>query len=286
MFANNGTEKTPKARRNHFITQLVLNYVPQLVGGAISLIGSKSIQSPIAPQPPEAPSREVGPKAEVTRILNTSEIVVSDEILDKIVEKFPTMQDIPRAGLSIEDRVINYAKALQIKENIANVMDENANAPVELEGVIAAVQQQDNQKFKEAWLQIRREQVEFYDTNNDGLVSEEEYIAVLRKANNENSAVTDAMAELLFTMLNRNNSDNVLDATELATEIFAAARMDSITGGLIEPNDANKMKNALSALKENLLRNNKNDNIFDNPDFETLYLNILGAYKALTDDNQ
>lgn len=215
--------------------------------------GSSSVENTEeVKETPEQSSTEI--EKEVKDILAKNNITVSDSNLQAIIKKYPTMKTIQTGGLSVEQRVINYAKGLEGSQRFENIATGAVNntsnlETIQLDSVKQAMDKGSQTDFNNAYLQYAQEQIEVYDTDNDGQISYEEFSAE-EKANagdlyNENGT------KAVFNTIDQNN-DNSIDKTEMASMIWAISKIndgnDKKSANDITPDEIETVTNALSTI--------------------------------------
>ena len=279
------------------LSQMVLNYAPQIlgnfIGGVTSAVqASRAQKAETANQAEADAAAEAKAKAEaeakaeqvtlnkndirnkVINILNSHKIVASDETIEEITNKYSTMQAIQVGNLSVEDRVVNLARGLESQrqfelisttittneymlglqedliesginsEEIVNNMlkagvitQEEADSyiqalnfkptetpePIVLDAVNEALEAGSQEQFNNAYLQYAREQIETYDTNNDGVVQFEEF----EKEEKENAGelYDELSTKAIFNTIDQNGDDKI-DTTEMASLIWATSKIN------------------------------------------------------------
>lgn len=289
------------------LSQMVLNYAPQILGNFIGGVTS-AVQASKAQKAETAAQAEAEAKAkadaeakikaeseakaeQVTKeeqatlnkndirnkvidILNSHKIVASDETIEEITNKYPTMQAIQVGNLSVEDRVVNLARGLESQrqfelisttittneymlglqedliksginsEEIVNNMlkagtitQEEADSyiqalnfkpaetpePIVLDAVNEALEAGSQEQFNNAYLQYAREQIETYDTNDDGFVQFDEFEKVEKEKAGE--LYDELSTKAIFDTINQNGDDKI-DATEMASLIWATSKIN------------------------------------------------------------
>ena len=164
---------------------------------------------------------------EVNDILTKNSLTVSINTLKAIIEKYPTMKAIQTGGLSVEQRVINYAKGLEYDK----VMDSFVNAKLDktTSNEIYTIEQgtgnDEVTKVKNGFLQSAQEQIELYDNQiADGKINFTEFFnkelagAQISADELSEEKYNEAMAtsNALFKALDVND-DSYLDKEEMAS---------------------------------------------------------------------
>ena len=163
----------------------------------------------------------------VKDILSRNNLTVSENTLKAIVEKYPTMKAIQTGGLSVEQRVINYAKGLEYDK----VMDSFVNAKLdrtssnEIYTIEQGTGNDEVTKVKNGFLQSAQEQIELYDNKvADGKINFTEFFnkeladAQISADELSEEKYNEAMAtsNALFKALDVND-DSYLDKEEMAS---------------------------------------------------------------------
>ena len=238
------------------LTQNAWNQIKNIVNAKLGIgsgdVNTKGTESPVDENP--TPETETDEQA-VTRILSEAGIEVDANTLAQVVQKYPTMQAIETAGLTLEERVVNYAKGLkgqQATQNMAlNSLDEKAEklAPIQLTEVQEALNAGSQEDFNNAYIQYGQAQIETYDTNNNGKVELNEYLSVEQSSSGEN--YIESSAKAVFEFLDQNNN-NTLDVEEMAALAWATSKINDTDNNKsafdITQDEVAKVNNALTTI--------------------------------------
>lgn len=182
----------------------------------------------------------------VTKILNDAKIQVDNEILEAIVLKYPTMKAIPSVNLTIEQRVINYAKGLKASKNLEALSLGSNSETIKLEEVQKALDARSTEDFNNAYLQYGREKIEVYDTNDDGKIELSEYIEEEKR--NSGELFDEKATTAIFNTLDINNN-GLIEQDEMAALTWATSKFnDTETSKSAFDITAKEMENLNTAL--------------------------------------
>lgn len=139
----------------------IKNLVNEKLGKQAVVAEDISISEEIAEQ-----SKEETPEEAVVRILNERKVNVDETTIKLVVAKYPTMKEISTAGLTIEDRVVNYAKGLQFDRfGYESALGKDG----EYDSDCSKAKTLD--ELKTSYKQFGAEYVEIYDKDNDGKIN-------------------------------------------------------------------------------------------------------------------
>ena len=129
--------------------------------------------------PEKKPEDTAQLKKEVEDILSKAEYKVSDEILDEVVKKYATMKQFNSGKISLENRVVNYAKALSNYGKAEQSWGQgNTGAAYNITGVKEAKAEGNMKKYLAAYNNAADEYIELHDDKTgDGRIGFTEYIA-------------------------------------------------------------------------------------------------------------
>lgn len=173
----------------------------------------------------------------IETILKNNNVEVTDEILEKVAEKYPTMKEIQTGGLSVEQRVINYANGLKYNKVTDSFINAKLNDTTssEVYNIKLGEGNDTAEKVKSGFIQLAQEQIELYDNEKqDGKISFNEYLAKeLADVNisaedlttNEFNAVY-ASVNTAFKALDANH-DTFLDKEEMASFTWVQSTIDN-----------------------------------------------------------
>lgn len=103
----------------------------------------------------------------VKNILTEAGVEFDENIVRQVAKKYPTMQAIPQAGLTIEERVINYAKGLIFSSFGLSAAQVNETGDYQSDCSKA----KSIDELKDAYKQFGAEYVETFDQDNDGKIN-------------------------------------------------------------------------------------------------------------------
>lgn len=168
-------------------------------------------------------------KKEVVDILEKEKITVSDKILDEVVKKYTTIKNFNSGKFTVEQRVINYAKALSNYGKVEESFGKGDQTAVyNIAGVKEAIEEGSMEKYKAAYNNAADEYIELRDDKaGDGQISFVEYIA-------KETAVASIDIE--------NLSDSEAK-TKFAAEYIAFQALDLDRSGYLEKNEVAGMIN-------------------------------------------
>jgi len=168
---------------------------------------------------------EEKPEDAVKKILSEANLKVSKDILNQIVEKYPTMKAIPTAGLTLKQRVINLAKGLSFDATTDDFINakKQSQTSTQTYSIKMGDDEDEGTKVKNGYIQFAQEQIELYDNDNDGKINLTEYAAkeltdVVNLDNLNDQEVEKACEEIekIFNVLDA-DENNQLDNFEIAS---------------------------------------------------------------------
>lgn len=240
---------------NMGINALFGNIIP----GVVALFSGRNKATNTVPVETKQDPQKI--QNEVETILKKHNVEYDADILQKVAEKYPNMKEIQTGGLSVEQRVINYAKGLAASQRYENISVGLNNNTADLETILlgavdTAMKAGSQTDFNNAFLQYAQEQIEIYDTNNDGTISYEEFSAEEKaKANAvDENLYNENATKAVFNTINQNKEDNQnIDKSEMAALIWATAKInDTINGpktaNNITPDEIKTITNALATI--------------------------------------
>ena len=139
-------------------------------------------------------------------------------------------EDLIESGINSEEIVNNMLKAGTITPEKADKYIQALNykpaetpEPIVLDAVNEALEAGSQEQFNNAYLQYAREQIETYDTNNDGVVQFEEF----EKEEKENAGelYDELSTKAIFNTIDQNGDDKI-DTTEMASLIWATSKIN------------------------------------------------------------
>ena len=150
------------------LTQNAWNQIKNIVNAKLGIVSgdvnTKGTEAPANENP--TPETETDEQA-VTRILSEAGIEVDANTLAQVVQKYPTMQAIETAGLTLEERVVNYARGLNFDKFGLDAANTIETGDFQSDCSKATT----SEELKNAYLQFGREFVEVYDKDNDGKIN-------------------------------------------------------------------------------------------------------------------
>lgn len=171
------------------LTQQLAGGIAEFALGAISLFGNGFEKDYSSERPTKNEQTEevkdkktedtTQLKKEVVEILEKAEYKVSDEVLEEVVKKYATMKQFNSGKISLEQRVVNYAKALNNYGKAEQAFGQgNTNASYEISGVKEAKAEGNMEKYIAAYNNAADEYIELHDDKaGDGRIGFTEYIA-------------------------------------------------------------------------------------------------------------
>lgn len=207
---------------------------------------------------PEEANDNKTAKETVTAILSEAGLSADGLDIDDIVNKYNnlsqyyTTNNIEKdsRGLTVNDRLVNYVKALQTHKTEAQFAQayenntETSDLKIEINGVKEAIASFDGRtqasydeamkKQNDAFHQAAIEHIELHDTDNDGKINVQEIMAQSIKDEETRlgrSLTADEKETIKNSAINRvalldQNDDNVLDENEMAAFVWASAKVN------------------------------------------------------------
>lgn len=260
-----GSKDTDIKNGKHFVVhegtyEIAANVWTQIVNIAKQKMGITTTEVPEEkPTEPVVENNEEKPTTQtVTTILSNAGVSTEGLDIDDITNKYISICEYYSAnniekdarGLTAQDRIVNYVKALQTHNTeiqFAHLYETNAETSdlkIEITGVKEAVASFDGktqesfnqamQKQNDAFHQTATEQIELYDTDNDGKVSVRELIEqsikdeekrLGRALTAEEKTIVQQEAVNRVALLDQ-NQDNDIDQNEMAAFVWATAKVN------------------------------------------------------------
>lgn len=228
----------------------------------------------IAEKYPDMKAIQVGNLSVEDRIVNLARGLESQKQFGLISESASNEEMIAiketllECGINSEEDINNLVKTGAITQETADIYIQALNfeptetpEPIILDAVNKALQAGDQKQFNNAYLQYAREQIETYDTNNDGVVQFEEFEKVEKE--NAGELYDELSTKAIFNTINQNGNDEI-DAAEMASLIWATSKINdtetSKSAGDITASEVKTIMDAFTTigLQANLETLNKN----------------------------
>lgn len=231
----------------------LFNFLGEVIptdSGSTSTVKPKKETKEVEEEVEEKPADTAELQKEVEDILTKAKYSVSEEVLEEVVKKYAIMKQFNSGKISLENRVVNYAKALNNYGKAEQAFGQgNTNATYEISGVKEAKAEGNMEKYIGAYNNAADEYIELHDDKaGDGRIGFTEYIA---------KETADAGIDI------DSLSDNEAKA-KFAAEYIAFQALDLDQSGYLEKNEVAGMINWTS-VQDN---NGENITFADNKSFE------------------
>lgn len=201
------------------------------------IVASEETIKQITDKYPTMQSIQVGNLSVEDRVVNLAKGLESQrqfELISTTVvtneEMLGLQEDLIKSNITSEEIVNNMLKAEVITQEKANKYIEALNfkaaetpEPIVLDAVNEAVTAGSQEQFNNAYLQYAREQIETYDTDNDGVVLFDEFEKVEKEKAGE--LYDELNTKVIFDTINQNGDDKI-DTTEMASLIWATSKIN------------------------------------------------------------
>ena len=239
------------------------------------IVASEETIKQITDKYPTMQSIQVGNLSVEDRVVNLAKGLESQrqfELISTTVvtneEMLELQEDLIKSGINSEETINNMLKTGAITQEEANKYIEALNfkaaetpEPIVLDAVNEAVTAGSQEQFNNAYLQYAREQIETYDTNNDGVILFDEFEKVEKEKAGE--LYDELSTKAIFDTINQNGNDEI-DAAEMASLIWATSKINdtetSKSAGDITASEVKTIMDAFTTigLQANLETLNKN----------------------------
>ena len=157
-------------------TEMLLNAFSSYSADSIA-IKEKPIETKPSSENKKQTTEEL--KKEVQDIFDKNKLNFSKEVTDEVVKKYEVMKDFNSGKRSLEQRVLDYAKALSGYSKFEQgLVNGNESASYTIPGVQEALDSQSMDKYKKAYLDSANEYIELYDSKyGDGVIDLTEFLA-------------------------------------------------------------------------------------------------------------